>query len=51
MSLSKDFVEFIACLNDRRVDYLLVDLIAAQLAAGREQDLLDAKRLMAAGGA
>lgn len=150
MSLSRDFVEFIACLNDRRVDYLLVgghalafhglprftkdidfwvrptaenaervlaaladfgfgdvgidladfttpgrvvqlgqppnridlltsisgvefgpafdrrvettyrrhrlfvihrdDLIAAKLAAGREQDLLDAKRLMAAGG-
>jgi hypothetical protein len=24
MSLSKDFVEFIECLNDRRVDYLLV---------------------------
>ena len=24
MSLSKDFVEFIACLNARRVDYLLV---------------------------
>ncbi|HUT78317.1 MAG TPA: hypothetical protein VM285_11550 [Polyangia bacterium] len=41
MSLSRDFVEFIACLNDRRVDYLLV--------AGREQDLLDVKKLTDAG--
>jgi len=24
MSLSKDFIEFIGCLNERRVEYLLV---------------------------
>jgi len=48
MSLSKDFEEFIACLNERRK--LLVigrdDLIANKRATGRAQDNLDVEQLL-----
>lgn len=50
MSLSRDFVELIACLNASRVEYLLVGGHALAFhglprSTGREQDLLYVKKL------
>jgi hypothetical protein len=47
--LSQDFREFLTCLNEAGVEYLVVsaDLIANKKASGRLKDLADVEQLKA----